>query len=661
MFSEDEEEEAASSDSEAYYTGNGRRKRIRAAAMVANAMLSDMDRSVRCGRRSSSPAMSDEFKSDPQQKVEPKPETKSVPSIPPSPEEAGAMADDKRTIGDLMEARTKFSNETGGFKAFADIWSFEKEELQNVASEGNNLMECSSVLSKFKSWKSLKATVAAKVPAVEPDPQPPTRTVTRTGSETESVNSETSTMATQDFNEEEARDDLLPGVSKELTPPPPLPSKLTLDTEVLQPAEANRVELTEQPLGPSGQLPQEASLTSGQQIKQHQEPFETRQPLEEEPLDTRQLKEELIETTQPTEDLQVTEECLQIGQLTDEPLDTRQPTENPPEPGEPEETKHLVEELTETAQLIQQIKEEPLENGQPTQEPLDTKNLKKEPLETEQLTEEPLQTGQVGAAATTSASETDTAEETRCDGTEHGPELKRVKLEPVSKEEVNPPGETADEKKLKERLIFECLSRSPRVCLKMLTVQDIEKLRGVRVRVKRTNLVDYYREQTQSKRRRITGRRQSPSRSHTEDSTASTHSSDAQKSGRRRFTKFVHITSDSPGPSVSPTPSPSPRTDVGKPLFKHITSDSSTDLEEVPPPVVVARRRGRGRGRGAGPRCKTQPIRAPRHTPSRSPDVIELSSDSLSSNSPVPAAGQPMMQFSAMELDPLYEEEIVPF
>jgi len=104
VFSEDEEE-AVSSDSEPYYTGNGRRTRIRAAAMVANAMLSDMDRSIRGGRRSSSPATS-EAKSDPQPEIE-VPSSVNVETVRPlSPKEAAA-SDEKRTINDLMEARTK--------------------------------------------------------------------------------------------------------------------------------------------------------------------------------------------------------------------------------------------------------------------------------------------------------------------------------------------------------------------------------------------------------------------------------------------------------------------------------------------------------------------------------------------------------------------------
>ncbi|XP_017059066.1 uncharacterized protein LOC108099914 isoform X2 [Drosophila ficusphila] len=190
-FSEDEEE-AASSDSEPYYTGNGRRTRVRAAAMVANAMLSDMDRSVRSGRRSSSPETS-EARSDPHHETERNMDTEVKLPQPPSPKEAAA-SQDEHTISELMEARPKFSNETPGFKPFSDIWSFEKEELQNVTSEGHNLMECSSVLSKFKKLKQLRIAAAARPPI-------PVGRLLRTGSETESVNSETSTMATQDFNE----------------------------------------------------------------------------------------------------------------------------------------------------------------------------------------------------------------------------------------------------------------------------------------------------------------------------------------------------------------------------------------------------------------------------------------------------------------------------
>lgn len=159
VFSEDEEEEeASSSGSEAVYTGTGRRTRVRAAAMIANAMLSDMDRSVRCGRRSSSP-YAIEAKQELESELEASPQIE--PPKPSTPKEA-TIKEEKQTIGDLMEARTKFSNETSGFKAFADIWSFEKEELQNVESKGNTLMECSSVLSKFRNLRALKQNAAAR-------------------------------------------------------------------------------------------------------------------------------------------------------------------------------------------------------------------------------------------------------------------------------------------------------------------------------------------------------------------------------------------------------------------------------------------------------------------------------------------------------------------
>ncbi|XP_017111963.1 uncharacterized protein LOC108135647 isoform X1 [Drosophila elegans] len=615
VFSEDEEE-AASSDSEPYYTGNGRRTRIRAAAMVANAMLSDMDRSMRGGRRSSSPETS-EAKSDLELEFKTQPEIEGKPSQPASPKEA-AVSEEKRTISDLMEARTKFSNETGGFKAFADIWSFEKEELQNVASEGNNLMECSSVLSKFKNLKNLKLTAAAKQP-VQPAPQPTGRMVP-TGSETESVNSETSTMATHDFNEDTYDNDS-PGVSRELTPSPPPKPDFTMTTEVLQPAEESEPQLVEMPLE-TAQVKQASMEEKGSK-----EPLQTRQ-LKDEALETqqllgevrqtRQLNEEVLERVKVMESRELKEEVLETGPLTKEV----QVTSN-----------QLVGDLSQTRQ-----QKEELFNNQLPQMAAKVTVI----VENKQLTG--------------TDTETDTAEETlRYEETERQSECKRLKLD----EALHPNtilGETSAEER--ERLIHECLTRPVQVCLNMLTVQDIEKLRGVRVRIRRTNLADYYREQTLRKQRRIAASLLSQSRSHTEDSNASSHSSDVRKN-KRRFKKFVHITSDSPAPSSSSTPSP--RIMEAKPIFKHITSDSSTDLEDVPPAFSTTRRRGRGRGRGGGgPRCKTQAIA--RRTPSYPPDVIELSSDSLSSSSPVPGGSHPMIHFSqVMEMDPLYEEEIVPF
>ncbi|XP_022215440.2 uncharacterized protein LOC111069610 isoform X2 [Drosophila obscura] len=205
VISEDEdEEEVASDESEAYYTGTGRRTRIRAAAMVANAMLSDMDRSMRSGRRSppttSSAAHSEpEEESQTEREREPEPMAESVSEPAKSPSPEAAMNPEKRSFGDLLDTRTKFSNETSGFKAFADIWSFEKEELQDVASDSNGLRECSSVLSKFKSWQTLRDTAPA---TTKDEDAAPRETKTRGLSETDSVNSETSTMAMHDSTEE---------------------------------------------------------------------------------------------------------------------------------------------------------------------------------------------------------------------------------------------------------------------------------------------------------------------------------------------------------------------------------------------------------------------------------------------------------------------------
>ncbi|KAH8319531.1 hypothetical protein KR067_012712 [Drosophila pandora] len=503
VFSEDEEEEVSSSGSEAVYTGTGRRTRVRAAAMVANAMLSDMDRSVRCGRRSSSP-YAIEAKQESESEPEESPPTE--PQRPPTPKEV-TIKEEKQTIGDLMEARTKFSNETSGFKAFADIWSFEKEELQNVQSKGNTLMECSSVLSKFKNLRALKQNAAARPPPsdqlqplalVQPKLEEPSRQEIslpdpiESDFDTQSANSDTSTMATHDFNGED--DDVfddLPGASGD---------------------------------------------HSSQGI--------------------------------PTVD------------------------------------------FTQEAQAVLPYQ---------VQEPLET-------LSTVGLSEKFPSTDE----------DTDTAEETLFhEANSQKPQVKRLKiLKPSSNDscEESPEAE-------RERLIHECLTRRAEVRLTRLTPLDIEKLRGFRVRIKRTNLVNFCRDQMQRKRiKYATGR-------YSEDSSASTQSSEPYQSGRKRFKQFVHITSDSPAGSASP-----------KPVFKHVTSDSSTDLEEVPAPVVAVRKRGRP----PGPRCKAKKIVRPLAVVPA--DVIELSSDSLSSNSPVPVVSIQRIHFTqVMEMDPLYEEEIVPF
>ncbi|EDV39738.1 uncharacterized protein Dana_GF10168 [Drosophila ananassae] len=576
VFSEDEEEEVSSSGSEAVYTGTGRRTRVRAAAMVANAMLSDMDRSVRCGRRSSSP-YAIEAKQESESEPEPEAPPPTEPQRPPTPKEV-TIKEENQTIDDLMEARTKFSNETSGFKAFADIWSFEKEELQNVQSKGNTLMECSSVLSKFKNLRALKQNAAARPPPsdqlqplalVQPKLEEPSRQEIslpdpiESDFDTQSANSDTSTMATHDFNGED--DDVfddLPGPSGDH-------SSQGIPT----------VDFTQEAQGRQEELNVGEKLTEATAVQ------ETKNFPNEE--DSVQLTEELTENL--------------IEEVTQD---------------EPEE---LV--MQPIVNLFSKQEESTPENpvDQPVQEPL----------------EAPSMVGLSGKFLNIDE-DTDTAEETLFhEANSQKPQVKRLKiLKPSSNDSC---GESPEAERA--RLIHECLTRRAEVRLTRLTPLDIEKLRGFRVRIKRTNLVNFCRDQMQRKRiKYATGR-------YSEDSSASTQSSEPYQSGRKRFKQFVHITSDSPAGSASP-----------KPVFKHVTSDSSTDLEEVPPPVVAVRKRGRP----PGPRCKAKKIVRPLAVVPA--DVIELSSDSLSSNSPVPVVSIQRIHFTqVMEMDPLYEEEIVPF
>nr|NP_648972.2 uncharacterized protein Dmel_CG7692, isoform A [Drosophila melanogaster]AAF49353.2 uncharacterized protein Dmel_CG7692, isoform A [Drosophila melanogaster] len=599
VFSEDEEE-AASSDSEPYYTGNGRRTRVRAAAMVANAMLSDMDRSVRGGRRSSSPETSHhQFHTQPVVEEQPK-----IAVQPPKQlclQETSARVE-KRTISELMESRPKFTNETVGFKPIADIWSFKKEELQNVVEDSSSMIECSSILNKFKILKALKMAKAAKA-AVQPCSQL-VQNIVRTGSETESVNSETSTMATHDFNEEEVSEGST-GVSKELTPSPTTKSDLTMDPEVLQPTGETKTHLIHGSLETT-KVPQ----------KTPEFLFLTKEPVR-----TGQQTQEPLGDALKTSDLK---QVIPNGLFKVEGLEARQAAEKPKQTGQPQRDLPNTRKQKDKLIHMQRLGNAQLPNEMST----------------------PSETG----------TETDTAEETLLwDGSDENPKNKCLQFDSVNNESNSRSANDIKEMET-NRQINECLTRSSQVCLTRLTPRDIEKLRGVRVRVKRTNMANFYNDQTRRSQRRLTASLNGQSRSHTEDSNGSSNSYNYRQYDRRRFKKFVHITSDSPAPSESSTPSPRM---IAKPVFKHITSDSSTDLEEVTRSVSAIRRRGRDRGR-SGPKCITEPN--VRRSPSFQPDVIELSSDSLSSNSPIPAANPPMNNFThAMDMDPLYEEAIIPF
>ncbi|EDW73470.2 uncharacterized protein Dwil_GK16634 [Drosophila willistoni] len=163
VFEDEEEEEPASDEGDENFTiSTGRRTRKRAAAMVANAMISDMDRSLRSGRRTSPPAdtPTNASQSAALSTVIKQEKTSRTPSPTQEAEQKYLPPPAKRSFVELLEARTKYSNETTGFKAFADIWSYETNELKNVENNGddggNLLMESSSLLSKFKRLQNLK-------------------------------------------------------------------------------------------------------------------------------------------------------------------------------------------------------------------------------------------------------------------------------------------------------------------------------------------------------------------------------------------------------------------------------------------------------------------------------------------------------------------------
>ncbi|XP_034482757.1 uncharacterized protein LOC117788190 isoform X2 [Drosophila innubila] len=194
VISEDEEEEQESDDSEAFYTGTGRRTRIRAAAVVANAMITDMDRTMRSGRRSPDVAPEEEQPATESPQSTPEPELPNPPPEQPSPQ--------KRSFGEMLEAQAKYSNETDGFRSFADIWSFEKDELISLEND-NKLLESNTLLSKFRNLQGLKQrTIAKESECVAPVDEIGLRSSRfSSNSEADSSHSGTSTMAQHDANE----------------------------------------------------------------------------------------------------------------------------------------------------------------------------------------------------------------------------------------------------------------------------------------------------------------------------------------------------------------------------------------------------------------------------------------------------------------------------
>ncbi|XP_064544369.1 uncharacterized protein LOC135432594 isoform X2 [Drosophila montana] len=538
--SEDEDEEEQESDeSEAYYTGTGRRTRVRAAALMASAMISDMDRTMRSGRRSpaalTATAVAELTAEPPPPPEEPHSALEATTSQPPPDE----PIQQRRSFGELLQSQAKYTNQTSGFKAFADIWSFEKDEQISVENDDNVLMESNTLLSKFRSLQGLRrsttatATVDSNTHSRALETETPlefcrvARTTSPCDSEADSLQSGTSTMAMHDANEfDEGQYEAVSGVSKELTPPPAPTSDFTMETEVLQ---LRGKFLTRDEALPSAGTAKVQTMTTTE--------------AEAEPAEK-----------QPEES-----SCKRIKTKHDPSPETHIDEQNKTE-GAPEGSVHTA-------------------------------------------------ISQVNA-----------------------------------------------------RLVEECLTRQAEVRLDMLTLQDIEKLRGLRVRVKRTNFLDYFREKRMQRDRSRPTSSSKHSHTHTEDSNASTPTSELQSGISKSQKRFVHITSDSAAPST--------RVMLAKPRlkqfkrFKHVTSDSSTstDPEETARPASMLRRRRGHKWSQAKSKSIHLKSQKAKHVTGDT-DVIELSSDSLSSSvSPVPVTVRhfPVMVVPS-ELDPLYEEEIVPF
>ncbi|KAL7733254.1 hypothetical protein ACLKA6_004759 [Drosophila palustris] len=542
--SEDEEDEQESDDSEAYYTGTGRRTRIRAAAVVANAMITDMDRAMRSGRRSPDATPDKERENEKEQ--EPATETVTAPEPEPENPPPEQPCPQMRSFGEMLESQAKYNNETNGFRAFADIWSFEKDELISVEND-NKLLESNTLLSKFRNLQGLKKRTVAmdREGVAAPDEMGLRSPRCSINSDEDSLHSGTSTQAMHDANE---FDEGQSGVSKELTPPPLPTSDFTMETAVFQ--------------------------------------------LKKKVLSEEEEKEEV--------DRQAAETKTEIAAASE--VETVKATQ--------------VETDTEQVQHLSQPKPE-------------TTQLNSEPVEEEQHQEQ--------------------AQESRCERVEEDSES----YVNTAIEDTNHSIEDTDSNPdLTARLVQECLTRQVEVRLDKLTTQDIEKLRGVRVLVKRTDFGEYYREHERR------------SQNHTEDSNASSVMSESKSEIVKRF---VHITSDSPAPQSKRLMTAKPRFKQFK-RFKHITSDSSTstDQEESARPAAVRRRRGPKSGLKTSKTKQVKPVKRERHVTADS-DVIELSSDS---SSPLPESVPVPMPMSVnrfpevampMELHPLYEEEIVPY
>ncbi|KAH8365633.1 hypothetical protein KR093_002887 [Drosophila rubida] len=589
---EEEEEDHESDDSEAYYTGSGRRTRVRAAAVVANAMITDMDRTMRSGRRSPGLNSAGVIADTEEKEVERvEPQLNSELHVKPTIEAPNLQ---QRSFNEVLQAQAKYSNETNGFKVFADIWNFEKNEPLS-ADNDNKLMESNTLLSKFRNLQGLKkrtTTVQSECSAVvEAAVVDDGLRRFSSNSEADSLHSGTSTMAMRDASE---CDDGQSGVSKELTPPPRT-YDFTRETQVFQlniqkVCAAKETALSAKAVATPVSASEANTVTEleTETITEHVSKSPTRE------LRGNHLHEHLV---QPLKDLQRKRIKL--------------------------EKESSCESHIKPLKELSCVKSQQESNAGCPNKELPCKTIK---LELDSISEDPNE------------------------------QSKTIKLEQqeTSKNCGN------HSKDLTALLIEECLTRQAEVRLDRLCIQDIEKLRGVRVLVKRTNFRDYYRVQQERERPASGGRR---SQTHTEDSNTSTTTSETK---RRKAKRFVHITSDTPAPVTISTMSTKPRFKHFK-RFKHITSDSSTSTDQEEAVHLPSTRRRRGpKSYQTAIKIKHLKPHKEKHVTADS-DVIELSSESLSSSSsPVPmstSGNTNRFPDVAMprELDPLYEEEIVPF
>ncbi|XP_017844541.1 uncharacterized protein LOC108601130 isoform X1 [Drosophila busckii] len=192
---DDEEEEQQQTDEEEdYYTGAGRRTRVRAAAVVANAMISDMERAMRSGRVQTSAEQAEELQ---------------VEDAPPLP--AAEPEQPKRRFGELLQACAKVNNTTSGFSAITDIWNCDKQELQHIEADDCMFMESRGLMAKFMQLQEKKEQQQLDQPL----------------DESSEASSSTSMTA---LHGEDSASDSASGVSKALRPT----TVLTIATEGLQ-------------------------------------------------------------------------------------------------------------------------------------------------------------------------------------------------------------------------------------------------------------------------------------------------------------------------------------------------------------------------------------------------------------------------------------------